>query len=62
MAADLGVSLLPRILAFEELGIKQIHVSSPTCKREIGVAWNMTRPLSPSALRFQQFIVKRFAK
>ena len=62
VAAGLGVSLLPRILAADELGISQIHISSPTCKREIGIAWNMTRPLSPAALRFQQFIVKRFAK
>ncbi len=62
VAADLGVSLLPRVIAADDLGIKQIHISSPTCKREIGVAWNVTRPLSPAALRFQQFIVKRFAR
>lgn len=62
VAAGLGVSLLPRVLASSDLGIKQIHISSPTCKREIGIAWNVTRPLSPAALRFQQFIVKRFAK
>lgn len=62
VAADLGVSLLPRMIAADDLGIKQIHISSPACKREIGIAWNMTRPLSPAALRFQQFIVKRFTK
>lgn len=61
VASNLGVSLLPKIPGSDAIGIRQIHVSFPSCKREIGIAWNMTRPLSPAALRFHQFIVKRFA-
>ncbi len=61
VAARLGVSLLPQIPSTEHLGIVYIPISFPTCRRAVGIAWNASRPLSPAALRFQQFIIKHFA-
>jgi DNA-binding transcriptional LysR family regulator len=61
VAARLGVSLLPHIPSTDHLGIVYIPISFPTCRRAVGIAWNANRPLSPAALRFQQFIIKHFA-
>lgn len=62
VAAHLGVSLLPRTPAMDTSGLVFLPISFPICKREIGIAWNAARPLSPAAYRFQQFIIDRFAK
>ncbi len=60
VSAHLGVSLLPRITGIETAGLVFIPVSFPVCRREIGLAWSTTRPLSPAALLFQQFVINRF--
>lgn len=60
VSAHLGVSLLPRITGIETAGLVFLPVSFPVCKREIGLAWSTTRPLSPATHLFQQFIINRF--
>ena len=62
VGARLGISLLPRIIGAGALHIVQVPVSFPTCKREIGIIWSMSRRLSPAALHFLQFIMDRFKK
>lgn len=58
VAADFGVSLIPRSNS-DTPDICYIPIASPICKREIGIAWNTTSHLSPAALTFQQFIMQR---
>lgn len=61
VAAKLGVSIIPNIPGVEHLGIVYLPISFPICKRAIGLAWNTTKPLSPAALTFQQFVIRHFA-
>lgn len=62
VAAKLGVSIIPNIPGVEHLGIVYLPISFPVCKRAVGLAWNTTKPLSPAALTFQQFVIRRFAQ
>ncbi|MDD6133761.1 MAG: LysR family transcriptional regulator [Selenomonadaceae bacterium] len=60
VAAKLGVSLLPHIPCTEQMGVSYLPVSFPACKRAVGIAWNTRRPLTPAAIRFQQFTINYF--
>ena len=60
VAAGLGVSLLPKLAGVEHPGLRYIPVSFPLCKRAVGIAWNTRRQLPPAAVRFQQFLLRRF--
>ena len=60
VAAGLGVSLLPKLAGVEHPELRYIPVSFPICKRAVGVAWNTQRKMSPAAVCFQQFLIRRF--
>ena len=60
VAANLGVSLVPKIPGMEHLDIKFISVDNPKCTRDIGLAWYANKPLSLAAHRFQNFIIDKF--
>ncbi len=60
VAAGLGVSLLPKLAGVEHPELRYIPVSFPICKRAVGIAWNTQRQLSPAAICFQQFLIRRF--
>ena len=62
VAARLGVSLLPHVPCTEHLGVVFLPVRFPVCKRAVGIAWNTARPLSASAICFQQFVINHFVK
>jgi len=62
VAAHLGVSLLPKCNLESIKGLSFVHITSPVCKRDIGIAWNSCHPLSPAALLLQQFIIRKFTK
>ncbi|MCZ8515391.1 LysR family transcriptional regulator [Paenibacillus filicis] len=60
VAAGLGVALLPNVKGSGiEHGVK-LRVSTPECRRVIGVAWSKDRYLSPSSKRFLQFVLDDF--
>ena len=61
VAAKLGVSIIPNIPGIEHLGIVYLPIAFPVCKRAVGIAWNRTKPLTPAALTFQQFVLAHFA-
>lgn len=61
VAADLGVSLIPKIPGMENLNIKFLKLSSPHCRRTIGIAWDTSRLLSPLVCEFQKFALDSFA-
>ncbi len=60
VGAGLGVSLIPHIKGLEHFNVKKISVSSPLCRRKIGVAWVKGRYLSPAANEFKQFLIDYF--
>lgn len=62
VAANLGISLLPKLTGVDASDLIYVPISFPICKREIGLAWCSTRPLPPAAHKFQQFIINTFAK
>ncbi|MGM0878552.1 MAG: LysR family transcriptional regulator [Bacillota bacterium] len=62
VAAGLGVTLIPDFKGIDWDKISRIRVRSPNCQRVIGLAWVEGRYLSPSAKRFQQFIINFFTK
>ena len=60
VAANLGVSLVPKIPGMEHLDIKFISIDTPKCSRDIGLAWYANKPLSLAAHRFQNFVMNKF--
>ncbi|MGM9950513.1 MAG: LysR family transcriptional regulator [Lysinibacillus sp.] len=60
VGAGLGVSLIPHIKGLENFNVKKISVSSPKCRRKIGIAWAKGRYLSPAANEFKQFLIDYF--
>ncbi len=62
VGAHLGVSLLPKTTGMDTAELVFLPISFPVCKREIGLAWSTTRPLSPAAQLFQQFVINRFRR
>lgn len=61
VAAGLGVSLIPKIPGLDYLNLKFLRLSSPHCRRTIGIAWDTNRMLSPSVYEFQKFALDSFA-
>lgn len=61
VAADLGVSLIPKIPGMDRLNVKFLKLSSPHCRRTIGIAWDTSRLLSPLVYEFQKFALDSFA-
>lgn len=60
VAAGLGVAFIPDIKGVDRKEISLLHVKSPECKRDIGIARVNERYLSPSAIRFWQFVIDHF--
>lgn len=60
VSAGLGITLIPAFSGIDSGRIKQLRVSEPHCRREIGLAWAEDRRLSPSAERFRDFIMEQF--
>jgi len=58
--AGLGVALIPAPAEPEQLGAEWLHVSSPVCRRTIGLAWMKGRYLSGAAQLFRDFVLSRF--
>ncbi|MGM0900575.1 MAG: LysR family transcriptional regulator [Bacillota bacterium] len=60
VAANLGVTLLPKLLGVNIPNVRRLKITDLKCERSIGLAWNKERYLSPVAKRFQQFIFTFF--
>lgn len=58
--AGLGVALIPAAEP-EQLGPEWLHVSTPVCRRTIGMAWMNGRYLSGAAQLFRDFVRSRFS-
>lgn len=58
--SGLGVALLPAMAESERLGAEWLHVSTPVCRRTIGLAWRKDRYLSGAAQLFRDFVQARF--
>ncbi|GLV60132.1 LysR family transcriptional regulator [Dictyobacter sp. S3.2.2.5] len=61
--AGLGVGFTPAMMkkqANEQL-LSCIHLTNPTCKRTLGLAWQEKHYLSQAALTFRQFVMDYFA-
>ncbi len=61
VAAELGVSLVPKIPGLDSTKLKFLKVSSPCCRRTIGIAWDTSRLLSPIASEFREFTLNLFS-
>ena len=61
VAADLGVSLIPMIPGLDRLNLKFLKLSSPHCRRTIGIAWDTSRILPPLVYKFQKFALDSFS-
>ncbi len=57
---NLGVSIVPRIPGLEYLDIKFLPISSPHCRRVIGMAWESNRILPQLVRNFQQFAIDTY--
>lgn len=62
VGAKLGVSLVPDSQVLDKSKIKLIHVKSPICIREIGIAWLKDGYSSPVVERFIQFVNRLYIK
>lgn len=62
VAAGLGVTIIPEFKGIDWNNITRIRLRAPNSQRAIGLAWVEGRYLSPSAKRFQQFILDYFKK
>lgn len=60
VAANLGITLLPKIKDVKLTNVKRLRVSEPNCNRPIGLAWRKNSYLSPIARRFQAFALNYF--
>lgn len=58
--AGFGMALLPAPAEPERLGPEWLHVSTPVCRRTIGLAWRKNRYLSGAARLFRDFVLARF--
>ncbi|MGW4381998.1 LysR family transcriptional regulator [Kitasatospora sp. NPDC004531] len=58
VAAGLGVALLPPALV-PRPGVVELEVTAPRTRRAIGLAWHATRPLTPPAAAFRDFVRSR---
>jgi DNA-binding transcriptional LysR family regulator len=53
---NLGITLLPGIEGFSMEKLKKLTIIEPVFQRNIGLAWNKERYLSPAAKRFLEYI------
>ncbi len=58
--AGFGMALLPAPAEPGRLGPEWLHVSTPVCRRTIGLAWRKDRYLSGAARLFRDFVLARF--
>ncbi|MDD9147267.1 LysR family transcriptional regulator [Sporolactobacillus sp. CQH2019] len=60
VAAGLGVALLPDQEEIDSSKVAKLHVSWPSCERQIGLSWYEDRYLSPAATRFKDFVFSHY--
>lgn len=60
VAAGLGVAFIPDTKGMHRKEISILHIKSPGCKRDIGIARVNERYMPPSAIRFWQFVIDYF--
>lgn len=60
VSAGLGVSVMPAVKGIDLENTVLIPVSTPICRREIGMAWMENRYMSPAVLRFKEFVLDFF--
>jgi DNA-binding transcriptional LysR family regulator len=60
VSSGLGVTLIPTFSGIDSAKIKRIPISEPLCQREIGLAWQRERILSPSVELFRNFVINQF--
>lgn len=56
--AELGVSLIPKMIGLEQFNIVLLPVTKSKCVRNIGLCWNKKHYLSPSATKFKDFVIR----
>ncbi|MBO7746815.1 LysR family transcriptional regulator [Paenibacillus sp. MWE-103] len=61
VSSGIGVTLIPSFRGITPSKIKKLRVEEPACRREIGLAWQKGRTLSPAAELFRSFIIGQFA-
>ncbi|TBL72718.1 LysR family transcriptional regulator [Paenibacillus thalictri] len=61
VSSGLGAAMIPAFSGVDASKIKQIRISEPLCKREIGLAWLEGRTFPPSVELFHRFIMNWFA-
>jgi DNA-binding transcriptional LysR family regulator len=60
VAAGLGVALIPDVQGLDSSSLVKLRVSTPECRRIIGVAWVRERYMAPSAQRFLNYLIEYF--
>lgn len=60
VAAGLGVTIIPDVQGLNSNSLVKLRVSSPECRRIIGVAWVKERYMAPSAQRFLNYLIQYF--
>ncbi|MFC7686605.1 LysR substrate-binding domain-containing protein [Ureibacillus sp. GCM10028918] len=59
VSANLGVSFLPKLQGNQI--VEQIKISTPSCKRTIGVIWNENALISPITKKFYEHAINYFS-
>ncbi|MNW43142.1 DNA-binding transcriptional regulator, LysR family [Fontibacillus panacisegetis] len=62
VAAGLGVAILPGVKGINNHQIVRLKVTSPQCRRVIGIAWMKERYMSPPTKRFLEFVIHYFKR
>lgn len=62
VAAELGVSIVPKIPAMELFDLVFLPIKDGQFYRELGLAWSANKPLSLAARRFQDFVIGKYIK
>jgi DNA-binding transcriptional LysR family regulator len=60
VAAKLGVAILPDVVGVDKTKLAKVRVRTPSCRREIALAWLEGRYMTPVAKRFQEFVVDHY--
>jgi DNA-binding transcriptional LysR family regulator len=60
VSSGLGVTLIPTFSGIDSARIKRLPISEPLCQREVGLAWQEERILSPSVELFRSFVMNQF--
>jgi len=56
--AGLGITLLPHVSGIDMTNLARLPIADPVCRRTIGLAWSETRHLTPSAVKFRDYVLQ----